>query len=73
VSARAGEWRLPPARCPAPGSVHRARPWYDPVIHTGGGPMARFHEFQMPAITGENVDFAQFDGTLSLIVNVASQ
>jgi glutathione peroxidase-family protein len=35
--------------------------------------MTRFHEFQMPAITGENVDFARYEGTLSLVVNVASQ
>lgn len=35
--------------------------------------MARFHEFQMPAITGENVDFSQYEGILSLVVNVASQ
>jgi glutathione peroxidase-family protein len=35
--------------------------------------MARFHEFQMPAITGENVDFARYQGKMSLVVNVASQ
>ncbi len=35
--------------------------------------MSRFHELQMPAITGENVDFSQYEGVLSLVVNVASR
>jgi glutathione peroxidase-family protein len=35
--------------------------------------MSRFHEFQMDAITGENVDFSEFEGTLSLVVNVATR
>jgi glutathione peroxidase-family protein len=35
--------------------------------------MARFHEFTMKSITGEDVDFSRYEGTLSLVVNVASQ
>lgn len=34
--------------------------------------MARFHEFEMDSITGEPVDFASYEGTVCLIVNVAS-
>lgn len=35
--------------------------------------MSRFHELQMQAITGENVDFSEYEGTLSLVVNVATR
>ncbi len=35
--------------------------------------MSRFHELQMQAIGGENVDFSEYEGTLSLVVNVASR
>lgn len=35
--------------------------------------MARFHEFEMDSITGEKVDFSDYEGTTCLIVNVASQ
>lgn len=38
-----------------------------------GGPMSHFHELRMQAITGENVDFSEYEGTLSLVVNVASR
>jgi glutathione peroxidase-family protein len=32
-----------------------------------------FTEFQMESITGEQVDFSQYEGQLSLVVNVASR
>lgn len=32
----------------------------------------RFHDITMTSITGEQVDFADFDGKLALVVNVAS-
>ncbi len=35
--------------------------------------MARFHEFQMTSITGDQVDFADFAESACLVVNVASQ
>lgn len=35
--------------------------------------MSRFHELEMPGITGEPVSFAQFRGQTCLVVNVASQ
>ena len=35
--------------------------------------MARFHEFTMESITGESVDFSQYDGQVCLVVNVASR
>jgi len=35
--------------------------------------MSRFHELKMDSITGENVDFSEYEGNLSLVVNVASQ
>jgi len=35
--------------------------------------MSRFHELQMQSITGENIDFSEYEGNLSLVVNVASQ
>jgi glutathione peroxidase-family protein len=35
--------------------------------------MSQFHELQMDSITGENVDFSEFQGNVSLVVNVASQ
>lgn len=35
--------------------------------------MGRFHEFTMDSITGESVDFSQFDGQVCLVVNVASR
>ena len=35
--------------------------------------MSRFHELQMQSISGENVDFSEYEGTLSLVVNVASR
>lgn len=34
--------------------------------------MTNFHEFQMESLEGDPVDFEQFTGQLSLIVNVAS-
>ena len=34
--------------------------------------MSRFHDMEMTSITGEPVRFAQFEGTICLIVNVAS-
>jgi glutathione peroxidase-family protein len=34
--------------------------------------MTTFKDFSMKSITGEQVDFDQFDGKVSLIVNVAS-
>ena len=35
--------------------------------------MAQFHDFTMESITGESVDFSQFDGQVALVVNVASR
>ncbi len=35
--------------------------------------MARFHELQMESITGETVDFRDFEGRICLVVNVASR
>ncbi len=32
-----------------------------------------FNEFQMQSITGEPVEFSQFDDQVSLVVNVASK
>jgi glutathione peroxidase-family protein len=32
-----------------------------------------FNQFEMESITGEPVAFAEFDGKVSLIVNVASR
>ena len=40
---------------------------------TGGRSMARFHEFEMESITGEPVHFSEYEGRLSLVVNVASR
>ncbi len=34
--------------------------------------MARFHEFEMASITGEQVTFSQFADAACLVVNVAS-
>ncbi len=34
--------------------------------------MSTFHEFEMASITGESVSFAQYEGRVCLIVNVAS-
>ena len=34
--------------------------------------MSSFHEFEMTSITGDQVSFAQFEGQLCLVVNVAS-
>ena len=34
--------------------------------------MTNFHDLQMTSITGEQVDFDQFNGNLALVVNVAS-
>ena len=35
--------------------------------------MAKLFDFQMESITGESVPLSQFEGTLSLVVNVASR
>ncbi len=35
--------------------------------------MSRFHDLEMPSITGEQVPFTQFEDTVCLIVNVASE
>ncbi len=35
--------------------------------------MSQFHELQMDSITNQNVDFSEYEGNLSLVVNVASQ
>ena len=35
--------------------------------------MSRFHEIQMDSISGENVDFSEYEGMLSLVVNVATR
>ncbi len=32
----------------------------------------RFHDITMTSITGEQVDFSDYEGTLVLVVNVAS-
>lgn len=34
--------------------------------------MSRFHELTMRSITGTDVDFASYDCTVCLVVNVAS-
>ncbi len=35
--------------------------------------MASMHDFTMPSIAGEDVALSEFEGQLSLVVNVASQ
>jgi glutathione peroxidase-family protein len=35
--------------------------------------MSRFHEFSMPSITGDQVDFGRYRDQVCLIVNVASR
>ena len=35
--------------------------------------MARFHELVMESITGEPVHFSEYEGRISLVVNVASR
>lgn len=35
--------------------------------------MTTFHDLTMPSITGEDVDFSGYEGTVCLVVNVASQ
>ena len=35
--------------------------------------MARFHELEMESIGGEPVHFSEFEGRISLVVNVASR
>ena len=35
--------------------------------------MSRFHELEMPDISGNPVSFAQFKGQTCLVVNVASE
>jgi glutathione peroxidase-family protein len=35
--------------------------------------MARFHQFTLRSIEGEDVDFAQFEGQVCLVVNLASR
>ena len=35
--------------------------------------MSNFHSLSMASITGEDVDFATFNGTTCLVVNVASR
>ena len=35
--------------------------------------MTSFHQLQMTSISGEGVSFDRFDGTVCLIVNVASR
>ena len=35
--------------------------------------MTGFHDLSMASITGENVDFSGYEGTICLIVNVASR
>ena len=35
--------------------------------------MPSFFDFEMESITGENVPLSQFEGAVSLVVNVASR
>jgi len=35
--------------------------------------MSSFFDFQVETITGESVNLSQYEGNLSLVVNVASQ
>lgn len=35
--------------------------------------MSAFHDLQMPSITGEDIAFSDYEGTVCLVVNVASQ
>jgi glutathione peroxidase-family protein len=35
--------------------------------------MSRFHELEMQSITGEPVHFSEYEGKISLVVNVASR
>ncbi len=35
--------------------------------------MGTFHEFTMSSITGDDVDFHDFEGKVCLVVNVASK
>jgi glutathione peroxidase-family protein len=34
--------------------------------------MARFHEIAMDSITGDKVDFSDYEGNVCLVVNVAT-
>ena len=34
--------------------------------------MTRFHEFTMRSITGDDMEFSGYQGTVCLVVNVAS-
>ena len=42
------------------------------VAGTTSGANMAFHDIQMESITGEQIDFAQFEGEFVLAVNVAS-
>lgn len=35
--------------------------------------MTRFHDLTMTSITGETIEFARYEGTLCLVVNLASR
>ena len=35
--------------------------------------MASFHDFETPSITGETVSLSDYEGTVCLVVNVASK
>lgn len=35
--------------------------------------MARFHDFTLRSIEGEEIDLARYEGQLCLVVNVASR
>ena len=35
--------------------------------------MGNFTQFQMKSITGEDIDFSQFENQVCLVVNVASE
>jgi hypothetical protein len=64
--------------CAGIGVVRRwvVKPWlraYDGAFILRIFDMTRFHDLTMESITGEPVTFADFQGRLCLIVNVASR
>ncbi len=43
------------------------------MLATQEAPVTTFHELTMTSITGDDVDFSQYEGQVCLIVNVASK
>lgn len=65
--------------------MHETRVLGDRDVHTeadrrdhGGsrptiGPVTTLHDFTMTSIRGDEIDLADYDGTVCLVVNVASR